>query len=457
MVREYWTLVSLSKEDCLRQEIPKAKNFFFTCFTDVANLDELADNFIQRRLLGIYSSPSQDRLLAQRCLLCFISWQIEKACLKLARDCGSFHGFTHRDLLSYVLNDDGAFPPRDDCYALEVLETFDIQKSSLSTWTSLKVRQCRPLNHFLLQCGLYLISDWAILNDTKAEQLQDILGNFYESSQFEIQQAQILLEAYHKVYRAKRFRRRLHKESAGKCKAPTESQLREITDVLATKGIYSISLEAALSRLQNLATKLRKYRIYARGGQFSIDSLDEKLENNFTLIERSANNPKNILDDIDETEDFLENYRLQMSQILDNALKISVNARFEQLKKQNPEKANQYLVALTLFHCQRLSMSVIAKQLGLRAQDAVTRLLQLKDLRAAVVREMMIKLKESVISLAEQYSSISNLESLEMQITEAINEQIMNVISASEVEAVNIQNHPPSVFCESLCRQITSK
>ena len=462
MIIEYWTLVSLNTEDCLRQEIPLAKDFFLASFTDTTNINELSDIAIQRRLFEIYHNcSSQDKLLAQRCLLCFISCQIEKSCLKLARDFGSFHGFTHRDLLPYVLNDDGTFPPliEHHCFAREILESFDVDKSSLTTWTTRKVRQHNQLNQFLLQCGLYLISDWAILNDTNTKQLQDILGGFHLLSKFEIQQAQTLLEAYHKVYRAERFRRRLQKQSAGKCETPSQSQLREITEVLVTKGIYSISIKAALNKLQNLATKLREYRIHARSGKFRTDSLDEKLENNFTFIEQfTVSNPKNVLDSTDEAEDFLENYRSQILICLDNALNTVIKARFEYLNKKNADKASKYLIALTLFHCQRLSMGIIAQQLGLRAQDAVTRLLKLGNLRADVRQQMMITLKESVINLAQQYSSISDLETLEMRITSAIDEQINKIISDSEIEAVNIQNNlAPSLFSESLCRQFQNK
>ncbi|MEC4812105.1 MAG: hypothetical protein SAK29_02315 [Scytonema sp. PMC 1069.18] len=53
--------------------------------------------------------------------------------------------------------------------AREILQSFDCQRSNLSTWSGQKVKQHKPLNQFLLERGLYLASDWAILNDTRHE------------------------------------------------------------------------------------------------------------------------------------------------------------------------------------------------------------------------------------------------------------------------------------------------
>ena len=301
-----------------------------------------------------------------------------------------------------------------------------------------------------------MISDWAILNDTKTEQLQTILGHVL--SNLEIQQAQALLEAYHNVYRVQRFRRRLQKQSLGICELPSQAQLRGIADILVKKVVYNnISNEAVLDKLQSLATKLREYRIYKKGGKSPFDSLDAKTENNFTSIDQLYTyDTSNVLSDIDETDDFLKEYRLIMLQCLDNALSTVINARYQYLRRKNADKAQKYLKGLGFFYCQRLPMSIIAQQLELRAQYEVTRLLQLKDLRENVGTEMMINLKEPVIRLARQYSSVSNLETLEERVSLAIDEQVANIISSSEIEATNVQINQISIFSESVCRQIVT-
>lgn len=459
---EYWTLVRLNNEGNRQlKEIDIAKKFFNNFFADLTVENQELDVLIQERLLELsQNNSSQETLFAQRCLLCFISWQIEKVCLSLKQQFGNFHRFTYRDLLSYVLDDDGSLQPSTtyQCLGREILQTFDPEKSSLTTWTSRKVKQHKELNKYLLECGLYLVSDWAILNDTKPQQLQSILGEFHSLIKLDIEQAQQLLEAYHKVYRAERFRQRANNQTKGRCNPPTTQQLQEITEVLNTKGIY-ISTEI-MQKLQNLATKLRQYRIHIRGGSFPIESLDKHLNENFTLIEQiPAPNSENIIAQEDEAKDFLKTYRLQMLNCLDNALNTVIESRLKKLRKKDTDKANKFLMALQLFHCQRLSMSKIAKQLGLRAQDAVARLLKLKEFRADVRQEILVKLKERVIELAQKYSTTASLTSLETQITEALDEQITNIISQAEVEAASMQSNyfTMSPFSQRLCKQLDNR
>jgi macrodomain Ter protein organizer (MatP/YcbG family) len=455
---KYYTLVMLNSTGNRQlREIEVAKRFFVDLININNNTNEISDTLIQKRLLELFqNNSSQSSLLAQRCLLCFISWQSEQVCLFLEKQFGNFHGFTCGDLLPYVLDDDGNLQPSNtyQCFSRQILDTFDSEKSSLTTWTSRKVKQHKELNKYLLDCGLYLISDWAILNDTKPQQLENILGEFHYLTKLEIEQAQKLLSAYHKVYRAERFSQRANNKSRGRCNLPTIPQLQEITEVLKTKEIY-MSTKIVMQNLQNLADLLRQYRIHVRGASFPTESLDEEL-NEFALIEQiSAPKSENIISEEDETKDFLKNYRLHMINCLDNGIKTVIQLRLKKLQKKDPEKANKFAIALHLFHCQRLSMSKIAQQLGLRAQDAVARLLKLKEFRADVRREILVKLKEQVIELAQKYSTPTSITSLEAQITEALDEQITNIISQAEVEATTMQsNVAMSYFSQRLCRQL---
>lgn len=55
------------------------------------------------QLLDLYQNGSEDKPInAQRCLLCFISWEIEKVCSNLEKQFGTVGGFTSRDLLLTV-------------------------------------------------------------------------------------------------------------------------------------------------------------------------------------------------------------------------------------------------------------------------------------------------------------------------------------------------------------------
>ncbi|MBW4510738.1 MAG: hypothetical protein KME64_30105 [Scytonematopsis contorta HA4267-MV1] len=460
--REYWDLVTLDNAGKRQvRTISMAKTFFAENFTNSENLNEVSDTLIQKRLLLLFQNTSgQDALLAKRCLLCFISWQIEKVCLQLVQDFGHFHGFTCGDLLPYVLDDDGNLKPSTNyqCLAMEILETFDSQKSSLATWANLKVKRHSGLNQRLLEFGLYILSDWAILNDTKINQLKNILGNFYSFAQMEIEQSQILLEAYHNIYRAQRLRERGNNKSK-KCNPPTKEQLQEITEVLKSKGIYNLSTQTVMEKLQSLATNLRQYRIHARGGIYPTGSLDGNLYENATLREGIPSpDSNNLMKDVDETEDFLKSYRSQLLICLDEALKTVIESRFQYLQSKKPDKSNDFLTALQLFHCQKLSMSEIAIRLDLKGQYVVTRLLKLKDFRADVRREILVKLKNHVLELAKLYSNQNNLANLETKINDLLDEQIANLISQAETEAVRMQTHvTSSTFYRILCQQLDEK
>lgn len=185
----YWKLVRIDAGGNRKiQEIPAARSFFAQVFGELTENNDLPDGDIQRQLLHLFwDGPSEKSLLAERCLLCFLSWVLEQGCLKLERKFGENHNFTCNDLLPYVLDDDGQLSPDASykCFSRQILQSFDSQQASLTTWAMMKVKQHPHLNAFLLEeCGVYLMSDWAILNDTKPQQLERILKEFEGLRQF---------------------------------------------------------------------------------------------------------------------------------------------------------------------------------------------------------------------------------------------------------------------------------
>ncbi|BAZ42618.1 hypothetical protein NIES4101_85870 [Calothrix sp. NIES-4101] len=470
MKLKYYTLIIVNNAGKPQQrEIAAAKAFFDKIFTNYEDAHLQSDVAIQKRLLELsINNLSPSNLLAKRCLLCLISWQIEQVCVSLEQQFGNYHGFTRYDLLGYVLDDDGSLQPSDtyQCLGREILETFNPDKSSLATWTTRKVKQHRELNQYLLECGLYLVSDWAILNDTKPQQLIKILGQFHRSVNLEIEQAQKLLFAYHKVYRAERFRQWANQRSKGRCNPPTNEQIEAIIKILQIQEMDNLSVQVVMEKLQNLASQLREYRIHVRNGSLPTVSLDAELNQNSTLIEKITDeNSVNIINETEDRTDFLKSYRIQIVKCFDNALNTVITSRLQKLEKKktdqknlNIDKGNQFLIALQLFHCQRLSMGKIAQRLGLRAQDAVARLLKLKEFRADVSQETLVKLREKVIELAQEYSTPSSLVNLEARITEALDEQITNVISQAEIEAASMQNNCEiSYFSQRLCQHLDNR
>ena len=435
--------------------ISSAQTFFNQVFRELFDVDNLSDKEIQLQLLDLSKDTSEDTgNKAQRCLLCFISWEIEKVCLNLEKQFGVVGGFSSRDLLPYVLDDDGKLDSKSSykCYSLEILQSFDIAQSSLSSWTSRKVKQHPALNKFLLECGIYLLSDWAILNDTQPKQLERILSQFHSLTIKEIQQSKWLLSSYHRVYRAQRLKQRKAKTS--KCQPPTIEQLQQISDKLnnLSQGQYCVAANNLMSQLQLLARYLREYRIHVRGGSLPRESIDAAHRNNFDYLE-SANNSDTEAEN--QTSEFLKLYRPQFLECLDNALATVTKTRVNKLQRKDDIKAQKFITALKLFHCQGLSMTEIAKGIGMKAQFQVTRLLKLKEFRADVNRELLLRLKIRVLELAPNYCSLEKLHALESQITIALTEQVTNLIVEAEVEAAGQRtNSKRSRFASRLCEYL---
>jgi len=451
----YWTLVKIDAAGNRQTQAISSAKIFFTEVFDTLNNSNISNKDILLRLLDLYQDTFVDKSInAQRCLLCFISWEIEKACLNLEKQFGFSGGFTCRDLLPYVLDDDGRLQAKSSyqCFSLEILQSFDIRQSSLSSWTNRKVKQHSGLNKFLLDCGIYLLSDWAILNDTQPKQLERILSQFHSLTVVEIEKNKWLLQSYHQVYRAQRLQQRQSGKTR-KCQPPTAKQLQQISDKLNSfsGGKYCYSNDDLITQLQRLAEYLREYRIHVRGGSLAKESIDIADSNNYDYV--VTDNEEN-----NQTSEFLELYRPQFLECLDNALAVVTQSRVNKMQRRDAIKAKKFLTALELFHCQGLSMTEIAKRIEMKAQFQVTRLLKLKEFRADVTNELLTLLKFRVLQLAENYSSLERLQTLESQITISLTEQINNLISEAEVEAAGAKsNSMNSRFASRLCQYLDSR
>lgn len=443
--------------------IPSAQKFFNQVFNELSDLNSLSHKEIQLPLLDLYTNQSDDenKNNAQRCLLCFISWEIEKVCLNLEKQFGATGGFTTRDLLPYVLDDDGRLQSKSSyqCYSLTILDSFDINQSSLSSWTSRKVKQHPGLSKFLLECGIYLLTDWAILNDTQPKQLERILSKFHSLTVTEIHQYKWLLQSYHTVYRAQRLQQRKSRKTS-KCQPPNIEQLEQISDKLnnLSQGKYSYEYNNLMSQLQQLAGYLREYRIHVRGGSLAKESIDAADTNNNSSVSNipAVNASENEAEN--QTSEFLKLYRPQFIECLDNALATVSEIRVKKIQRKDAIKAKKFLTALELFHCQGLSMTEIAKRIEMKAQFQVTRLLKLKELRADVTNELLLMLKSRVLELAINYYSVENLQVLESQINAALTEQVTNLIAEAEAEASSSRSEfNKSRFSSRLCEYLDSR
>jgi hypothetical protein len=431
----YWNLVRLGDGGDRRTEmLPQVQQWF------VANIGSgLEDGEIQKQLLK--SSEKS----AQLALRCFISHQIEQVCQQLALQFGTTHGFTRRDLLAYVLDDDGRDRTSYQPLSVKILASFDPARASLGTWAMRLVKHHRELNQFLVECGVYLLSDWAILNDTNGPKLRRILTEYQPTARTEIEKAIALLEAYHEVYRNDRL---IARQSGvrGSCPAPTPEQLGRMAALL------DVPAQGLLNQLRRLADGLRQYRLATRGGQMKTVSLDAKNEDDQTLGDRIAAPSSHDSEGEASVGAFLSAYRAQFGQALVGGFEQVVAARRQKLK---PPKDGHFLMGMQLFHCQGLSMTDIAPKVGLQAQFQVSRLLNLKAFREDVRHALLLKLKASVQELAARFGEGDRLIQLDGQVEAALNEQIEQLIQDASSQAQTPKEYASmSVFSRTLCEYL---
>lgn len=105
---KYWKLVRLSAAgDIITEAVLGAQDFLKQHFPEPT---ELSDSLIQQQLMERYHADQQagnirEQNWAEICLRCFISGQIQQACIRIEVQFGNHHGFTRHDLLVLVLDE----------------------------------------------------------------------------------------------------------------------------------------------------------------------------------------------------------------------------------------------------------------------------------------------------------------------------------------------------------------
>jgi hypothetical protein len=439
---------------------------------DTENRDEITDAIIQSHLWkqmhrtinpsAVNSSavnPADQNshpVLAETALRCYISGQVDHGCRDLASRFGRQHGFTSEDLLSFVLDDLRSVGRSNSPYqsvATQVLQSFDVDRGALSTWVHRHFKQQPDLKKFLLQQGVYLITDWALLNDTNPPQLGRILQEYYQTTRLEQAQAMALLNSYHAIYRADRMAQR---EKVGRtpCPAPTPEQLARIQSHLqqgddAAAG-RSMSGESILKQLQSIAAKLRQARIVNQGGQFKTVSIDQP--DSPPIAEQLYSSPA----EDPEQLSFLRFYQAEFDRSLDDAVAAVVTRMSQPSKRKGAALPEVFLQAMQQFHCEGRSMSEIAPKIGLKKQYEVTRLLKLNDLRADVRQTLLRLLKPKILDKAQQYADVEQLTALDQQVETILDEQIGEMMQAAESEAKQPIRHQPlrNLLAQRICRYL---
>ena len=354
-----------------------------------------------------YANDSSDITSCARaglCLRCYVSEPILKACQKIDNLFGGEKSFSYKDLLPFVLNDDGKTEIVLDSdrktqlildengtqqtaykfFTVEVLRTFkpSDESMSLDNWAYLQTKQNPELKNFLSEFGFQHLSDWALMNRARPKQLERLY-----------QRDRHLVEVFHAVYR--RDRQKQRQIGATRCPDPSKAQLQEMLTRLQETGVIINTAVELLLALKQVATQLRQYDIWSYREPLEIQDPDT---GNYTP---RSDLPTDCLNESDiEQQEVLELLYQQLNLALNGAIEQEIKnciARLEKSKKYAPF-AQQFIHGLQLYYCQAMSLKEIAPLLGMTSWDQARRVLNpgeiINKVRALTVQQILDKMLE---------------------------------------------------------------
>jgi hypothetical protein len=386
-----WRINSATNRDGYQVSVvPLAQAFFQKEFTN-EKAQKTAfhpnDRNIQVALFSYFKSKnatiaSNERTKAGLCLRCYVSEPILKACQKLAYLFGNQNHFTYRDLLPFVLNDDGKtlisiaddgktqliWDDNDETriasypfFSIKILQTYQPNaksKVSLDNWVYIQTKQNSEIKRFLSEFGFQHLSDWALLNRVKPKQKELLCDR-----------DRYLVDVFHAVYRRDRRRQ---KQRLGKCPEPSETQLQEMQFFLQTRNMAANNLVELLAALKQLALHLRQYDLWACREPLELYHPETQT---YTTRLDLPNESLNILEI--ERQELLVFIESQSARALAQAIAQGIQIRFHTLKKSKnyAPLAEKFLPGLRLYYCEELSLRETVPQLGLINWDRARRLL----------------------------------------------------------------------------------
>ncbi|MEM9923241.1 MAG: hypothetical protein AAF915_05715 [Cyanobacteria bacterium P01_D01_bin.50] len=376
---------------------------------------EIENGDTQNTLLTYFNAKKNPVDLIQRaqaglCLRCYVSEPILKECKKIASLFSGEKQFTYRDLLPFVLNDDGQklivldedaktqlMIDKDrqiratnfKLFSVTVLQTFnaDLQsRMSLDNWAYLQTKQNPELKKFLSEFGFKHISDWALLNKTRKKQLERLST-----------QCRHVVEAFHAVYR--RDRQQAQTRGIKKCPDPTNAQLQEMLAYLHQQQVWIETPGQLMKELKQIIVELRRYDIWS-----SRESLDIYDVESGTYVPR-RDLPSSSLNEVDvEQQEFLKFLREDLYSTLTETIKQQVEINIQKLQKSKKYGpfAQKYIQGLQLYYCKAMSLKNIAPELGMTGWDQARRVLNPGELLSKVRTKTVEQMLERILKLAAE-------------------------------------------------------
>jgi transcriptional regulator with XRE-family HTH domain len=448
----YWKLIKIDAAEAGKgyqtQVLLPAQQFLDAYFSDFDDRTPPPEQ-VQNQLLQWLQAPTSEASThagSELCLRCYVSHPILQSCLRRSRLFGPGYGFTYRDLLPFVLNDDGKslqgnFVP----FGIEILQSFCPQQSAtLAGWVDLRVRRHPELNQFLLERGLHFSSDWALLNRANPQRMHGI--------------DRVLVETFHQVYR--RDRPQQHQRGKQRCPDPTEPQLQEMLQRLQAQQVSLPSAQSVLAQLKRIAEILRQEDIWGRRGSPVTEPLETTDPETGEVRLRELAGDTNGNDAEGEERSELQQFcRDRLQHCLEQSMRQAIRERIQHLE-QRPryaQLAHQVKPALRLLYFEGKSQAQIAAQLGMTSQCQVSRVLNPKELLMTIrqrtlerlLRDLLTKVQE--LNLVELPISPAYLKNLIQHLETFVDEQVFYAAVAELNSARNRQFN--SVFADRL-RQI---
>ncbi|MBW4511674.1 MAG: hypothetical protein KME64_35005 [Scytonematopsis contorta HA4267-MV1] len=404
----YWNILRISLENekegykyCL---VPPAQEF---CQEQAAKDNEnlqisLLTSFQSRN----YQGDSAKRARAGLCLRCYISHPILKACKKIDSLFAGNKSFSYRDLLPYVLNDDGkSLVILDDdgktqviieengkskasiykFFSIKVLQTFSNNSQfhmSLDNWTYLQTKQNQDIKEFLSEFGFKNLSEWALLNRVRSRQLQRLSSR-----------SRHLIETFHAVYR----RDRISTKNIGikRCPDPSFTQQQEMLNLLQKREVTIKSNTELIHELKLVARELRQFDIWSY--RETLETYDQNSES----FHIRTDLPTTSINELDiEQRELLLFINEQLHLSLTNAIEKEIKSRISNLQKSKKYVpfATRFIFGLQMYYCKGMSLKDIAPKLEMSSWDQARRVLNpgeiLSNVRAFTVQTVLEKTLE---------------------------------------------------------------
>ncbi len=427
MLWKFWKLcrISLASESVGYEYrlITEAQSFFQKEI--VINIDDAAPNIVnspkhlnqdtKATLFSYFRAQNSAvdparRAAAGLCLRCNVSYPLLKACQKIDSLFGGEKRFTYKDLLPFVLNDDGKSlivldkeaksqlvldgnaktqPTNYKFFTVEVLRTFKPDSGSsmsLDNWAYFQTKQNPEIKDFLSEFGFKHLSDWAILNRARPKQIESLSERDRQ-----------LIQVFHAVYR--RDRREHRSPGAKKCPDPSNSQLQEMLTSLQKQNVTVNSHAELIAELKQVAVQLKQYDVWSCREPLEIRDPDTGNE----VIRQDL--PHDSRDEFDvekqEISDFLDQ---QLKSALTQAIEQEIRACLAKLEKSKNYAifAQKFIPGLQLYYCQAMSLKEIVPLLGMTSWDQARRILNPGEILNNVRARTVDRLLDNTIAKAQE-------------------------------------------------------